>query len=323
VEGECQDICCIQPTTDDGCRLAENAACSPSFSECCESDCTAKGTSTDCGKADECAQPRTCTQPSVPGAQIKCPDPEPVENGKLCMNNSKTCLDGSCKGSVCYSFEGFEPCNCAAKSLAKPETVNCVICCRPENGGVDTCKPIDEMEEASDVSDIEFVSMVAAGEMCTSNDGYCDVFHRCRLYGEEGFLLTVIKNLFSREKWSKLASNYWWAMILVVVVVFLVIGMFVHLTAIYTPTQNPNLKDKKYQGPTHYVKKQVSVMQAKRQESREQSRDYPDGARPKSTPEEVKQKRLNKYAAKKRRVMVQSPPSGAPLAPVAALESVI
>jgi disintegrin and metalloproteinase domain-containing protein 10 len=291
-EGQCDDRCCNAATTDavnvNGCRLAGQSQCSPSGSECCDRDsCTPSRGGAPCGEGLECAVPRTCI-----AGQAKCPDAVHLGDGDLCLNGTKTCFEGNCVGSLCHHVPGHAPCSCTPAQLGDKATENCVICCQ-EPGG--ECQPIQDVD--GQWWEEQFAS---PGDLCTNNDGFCDEYHICRRFGEEGFILSMMKKLFSKDQWSDFASQYWWVLVLLVVALVVVVGLFVHLFAVYTPTQNPKLKDKKYRGPKHYLSKQVNTYQEKR-------RDQVDSGKPALSATERRHKTLNRFKQKRRVVMANAP----------------
>ena len=276
--------------------MRDNARCSPTADECCSDACVPLGSSTPCGRSDECAAPRTCPG----GTNSKCPEKQNVPDGELCEENTKSCVGGHCVGSACKNLgENYEPCACLESATVDPKEAQCVVCCRDKSAASGTCAPINEISPGT----WNEILYIGDGDICSTNDGYCDVFHRCRSFVEEGLLLKVITRVFSADKWSDFATQYWWAIALILVSLIIIIGVFVHFTAIYTPTQNPNVKQ--YQGPKAYMTKRYTTMRESR--SRRSAYDASDSAANQQQAPAEKKKRGPRMTNQKRMVVV--PPS--------------
>ena len=274
-----------------------SAQCSPTAGECCNGDsCQFESPGVPCGQDDECAEPRVCD-----GKSNECPEKVNVKDGQLCSDNSKSCLNGHCLGSACASL-GYESCSCSKDTIPNEHELNCIVCCKSSESG--KCQPINELDSRQWPT----LLYVGEGDICTNDEGYCDVFHRCRSFVEEGLLLKVITRLFSSERWSDFASQYWWAIILIVISVIVIMAVFVHFTAIYTPTQNPNVKT--YQGPKAYMQKRYTTMKTKREERSQRQAsglDQPDGAPKTKATWEERRKKTAKKMTQTRRVVVAPP----------------
>ncbi|XP_062621388.1 disintegrin and metalloproteinase domain-containing protein 10-like [Saccostrea cucullata] len=86
---------------------------------------------------------------------------------------------------------------------------------------------------------------VASGTPCNNYQGYCDVFHRCRGVDNEK-PLEQLKNLIFGEETLTTIKNwiieYWWGVMLIVVGIVIVMGVFIKVCSVNTPSKDPKLK---------------------------------------------------------------------------------
>ncbi|XP_077994066.1 disintegrin and metalloproteinase domain-containing protein 10-like [Glandiceps talaboti] len=243
-EDQCDDNCCTAQTNDgdsDACKLKGGATCSPSEGPCCTPQCeffTAVANET-CSLASECSEASYCD-----GSGVTCPPAETKDNRTACNADRQVCWGGECSGSIC-DVEGLmmEECFCESGEKTDAEEL-CHLCCQ-EIGKPDTCQSSSEIDglkqyypEGSNVITMQ------PGAPCDNFKGYCDVFDKCRQVDADGPLARLKNAIFNPEVYQNIAdwvTKYWWAVVLMGVGLIILMGLFIKICSVHTPSSNPKL----------------------------------------------------------------------------------
>ncbi|GFN81217.1 disintegrin and metalloproteinase domain-containing protein 10-like [Plakobranchus ocellatus] len=81
-----------------------------------------------------------------------------------------------------------------------------------------------------------------AGSPCDNFRGYCDVFHKCRGVDADGPLARLKNLIFNRETLENIEEwivRHWWAVLLMGIALIVVMGAFIKICAVHTPSSNP------------------------------------------------------------------------------------
>uniref|UniRef100_A0A8W8NU76 Talin-1 n=1 Tax=Magallana gigas TaxID=29159 RepID=A0A8W8NU76_MAGGI len=103
---------------------------------------------------------------------------------------------------------------------------------------------VDEVKNYSRL-DAEKEISVAAGTPCDNYRGYCDVFHRCRGVDNDGPLERLKNLIFGEETRSSIKDwiiIHWWGVLLIAVGAVVVMGVFIKVCSVNTPSENPKHK---------------------------------------------------------------------------------
>jgi disintegrin and metalloproteinase domain-containing protein 10 len=194
-------------------RSEKNAECSPKDGKCCTNDCKVKSPSnTPCEPATDCLSATYCN-----GINSSCPDQPPKSNappgGHLCDNNTKTCVDGLCSGSICSTINSTE-CFCNSPYL-------CRVCCQlPSSPG--TCLPTSDPQLKS--LNMDFRELYRpAGRSCQNYAGYCDAEGVCRGVDNNKVFETLNKVLFSSESLNWIKENWLVVVGIIAGIIFIII----------------------------------------------------------------------------------------------------
>lgn len=82
-----------------------------------------------------------------------------------------------------------------------------------------------------------------AGAPCDNFRGYCDVFQKCRAVNEDGPLARLKNLLFNQQTFNEIRdwiTVYWWAVLLMGIGLVILMGLFIKVCAVHTPSSNPN-----------------------------------------------------------------------------------
>ena len=107
--------------------------------------------------------------------------------------------------------------------------------CRPPGAPDAPCRPLASPRQ-------HLPDPAAPNSSCEAAAGYCDVFDWCRSCRERGPLATVHRLLFTGEGRADLLNwlRYrWWAVLVVVVGLVVVLSVTVRCFAVPTPSSNP------------------------------------------------------------------------------------
>ncbi|XP_028968705.1 disintegrin and metalloproteinase domain-containing protein 10 [Galendromus occidentalis] len=150
--------------------------CSVSNGPCCDgTSCRFRAQGTLCEAESPCRESSHCT-----GDSAQCPPPLPKPNRIRCRDDA-TCLNGTCKGSLCdyYNLTSCVPWLARADELCKtfclsPGTNKCELLCKLHSG--ETCD-----------------RFLAPGFECADGEGTCDFRGHCfRIHRRFFFLKSVM-----------------------------------------------------------------------------------------------------------------------------------
>lgn len=176
-----------------------------------------------------------------------------------CNGYSQVCIQGVCEGSLCKTIgtnSTWDECYISHDgSLNDNQKLRlCNLACKNEN---DTCYVSDDkhiphefkivVDEVKNYSrlDAEKEISVAAGTPCDNYRGYCDVFHRCRGVDNDGPLERLKNLIFGEETLSSIKDwiiIHWWGVMLIAVGAVVVMGVFIKVCSVNTPSENPKHK---------------------------------------------------------------------------------
>lgn len=272
---DCTDQCChprdnLNPNDDKlRCKLKVNGTghkvqCSPTQGPCCSESCTFKPATncSVCRPATECSEQEICD-----GVNATCPGITIKPDMTYCNGYSQVCIKGVCEGSLCKRI-GYNSSNVKLYNSTWDEcyishdgSLNdnqklrlCYLACKNEN---DTCYVSDDkniphefkivVDEVKNYSrlDAEREISVAAGTPCDNYRGYCDVFHRCRGVDNDGPLERLKNLIFGEETLSSIKDwiiIHWWGVLLIAVGAVVVMGVFIKVCSVNTPSENPKHK---------------------------------------------------------------------------------
>jgi disintegrin and metalloproteinase domain-containing protein 10 len=246
------DICCYpQEHATLACQRKDHANCSVSEGPCCVSDtCQFESSFSHklCLIAKDCSHASYCD-----GKSAKCPTPAAKENLSLCNVNTQVCRNGECTGSVCEKID-WKLCFIDAPTNDKTydRGLLCFVSC--QNPISNQCVSSGSQKDLSKSENIEFMNLLVqlnltstgirmpAGMPCDNYRGYCDVFQKCRAVNEDGPLARLKNLLFSDKTISELKdliTTYWWAALLISLLLVILMGLFIKVCAVHTPSSNP------------------------------------------------------------------------------------
>nr|XP_057945379.1 disintegrin and metalloproteinase domain-containing protein 10 [Doryrhamphus excisus] len=233
---QCLESCCYDASEpeDRRCKLKPGKICSPSQGPCCNADCSFKGLSDKCSAESECSKEGMCS-----GTTALCLTPEPKENMTDCHEGTQVCLNGVCSGSICQKH-GLEICTCASSDKNDMAQL-CHVCCMNETDP-STCSSTSS-EKWKTYFQGKAITL-QAGSPCNDFKGYCDVFQRCRLVDADGPLARLKKAIFNAELYETIAewiADYWWAVLLMGIALIMLMGGFIKICSVHTPSSNPKL----------------------------------------------------------------------------------
>lgn len=168
------------------------------------------------------------------GSSGFCPDQkvrvDPPVGARFCDNETKTCIDGECSGSICSTINSTE-CFCENSPYL------CHVCCLLSVPGSEArCLPTIAPELTS--LNPNFRDLLRpAGRSCQGYRGYCDSSGTCRGVDNNEVFNTLNKVLFSSESLNWIKENW----LVVVGIVLGIIFVLVMLRFTYkrkTPLRN-------------------------------------------------------------------------------------
>lgn len=263
---DCTDTCCHAKrsgeTTPDDCKLRTNSltgqkfACSPTQGPCCTTTCNyvQQSANQTCRVGTECVRRAICsgTSANCPPA-IKLPDIT-----TLCNSNSRVCQDGVCSESLCkrigFDIRGvsdYEECFGSTGSDNKEQM--CYLSCQRKNST--ECISSAQITENSPYEEFKGLLntingrldkiKLQAGSPCDNYKGYCDVFHKCRGIDNDGPLARLKNLIFNEKTLQKIKTwivEYWWAVMMMALCLVVLMGLFIKICAVHTPSSNPKAK---------------------------------------------------------------------------------
>lgn len=274
-EEDCTDMCCNPRRTGAGdnsnfCTRKTNQStgrkydCSPTQGPCCSDSCTFKPAtnSSVCRLATDCSMEEICD-----GGNATCPDVRNEPDMTYCNGYSQVCIQGVCEGSLCRRI-GYNSSDVTSYNSTWDECYTgydgslsvwqkikmCYLACRKKDN--DTChvsdnqsiplefkNVVDEVKGLSNIKNGEI--SVAAGTPCDNYRGYCDVFRRCRGVDNDGPLERLKNLIFGEETLSSIKDwiiVHWWGVMLIAVGAVVVMGVFIKVCSVNTPSENPKHK---------------------------------------------------------------------------------
>ncbi|XP_074661088.1 disintegrin and metalloproteinase domain-containing protein 10-like isoform X2 [Tubulanus polymorphus] len=255
-EDECErDKCCYGQTNDPStaCKLKPRSTCSVK-DPCCKLDkvtqtCSQvpKSANKSCLSETECSLPTTCD-----GINANCPKPKPKANDTACNAQTQVCLGGECSGSICHTIPGWEECYIKVDPQKKNSAESCFVACQKK--GTKNCistKNPNLKTAAPDMQDLinkykkgEAIQL-PAGAPCNNYQGYCDVFHKCRGVDADGPLARLKNMIFNPQTLTEIKDwieKYWWAVLIMSIVLVAGMAIFIKVCSVHTPSQNPKMK---------------------------------------------------------------------------------
>lgn len=250
------DQCCFPRDTKneaDKCTLKSNASCSPSQGPCCTTNCTRVPTDDNmiCQIETECSEASFCNESSKTAA---CPTPVPKANLTACNDHTQICMNGECVGSICQKMPDWEHCYISSSdiNMDKSDVLNilCYVACRNPQGECISTGDGDKLSEPINkpLKDllVEFNKeniKLQPGAACDNYLGYCDVFQKCRGVDADGPLARIKNLLFNEKTFNEIQAwiiRYWWAVLLIGICAIVLMGIFIKVCAVHTPSSNPN-----------------------------------------------------------------------------------
>ncbi|PVD36306.1 hypothetical protein C0Q70_03285 [Pomacea canaliculata] len=261
---DCDDKCCYGKGSLVGqeCTLREGYQCSPTAGPCCSRDCgyiTQEKRSV-CQPQDDCKAESLCGYPLL----AMCPKAQQKPNGTFCNDFSQICIQGECVKSVCHKIN-WEECFLTSDENGEGPSreAMCYVSCR--NPYTKECvssytmtdinkednelfknllMEIQQQKARDRMNSLELQGIqLPAGSPCDNFRGYCDVFHKCRGVDADG-PLARLKNLIFDPKTLQSIKDWivihWWAMMLISIGLVVVMGVFIKVCAVHTPSSNPN-----------------------------------------------------------------------------------
>ncbi|KAK6184973.1 hypothetical protein SNE40_007309 [Patella caerulea] len=252
---DCTDTCCVAKGTNNSaseCKLKPGKTCSPTAGPCCNESCN-HISGVVCRNKDDCTSESKCN-----GLSESCPAPTKEPNNTLCNSYSQVCIDGECRGSVCLKIDWEECFLTASEDGNGPSREDlCFIACKKKStgecisskntdllskpGNEDFLNLLTEIENKNTESTGKAVQL-PAGSPCDNFRGYCDVFHRCRGVDAEGPLARLKNLIFNPQTLQTIKEwieEYWWAVLLMAIGLVVVMGVFIKICAVHTPSSNP------------------------------------------------------------------------------------
>ncbi|UYV71774.1 ADAM10 [Cordylochernes scorpioides] len=238
---ECTEVCCYPKESkfevdfaSKSCKLRQGKQCSPSQGPCCSDNCHFVLNGQLCREESECNYESFCDST---GIRAECPPPRPKPNRTECNKGTQVCWAGQCIGSICQKY-GLEECFFTGQHHADvPPEKMCEVACQEPNKP-ETCRSTYDIRDMQDIRGIK----LQPGSPCNDFKGYCDVFQKCRLVDAEGPLARLKNLLFTKhtlmtvKQW---VTTYWWAVMLMLVALAIVMAGFIKCCAVHTPSSNP------------------------------------------------------------------------------------
>lgn len=260
---DCDDKCCYGKGSLVGqeCTLREGYQCSPTAGPCCSRDCgyIMQEKRSVCQPQDDCKAESLCG-----GKSAMCPKAQQKPNGTFCNDFSQICIQGECVKSVCHKIN-WEECFLTSDENGEGPSreAMCYVSCR--NPYTKECvssytmtdinkednelfknllMEIQQQKARDRMNSLELQGIqLPAGSPCDNFRGYCDVFHKCRGVDADG-PLARLKNLIFDPKTLQSIKDWivihWWAMMLISIGLVVVMGVFIKVCAVHTPSSNPN-----------------------------------------------------------------------------------
>ncbi|XP_064456183.1 disintegrin and metalloproteinase domain-containing protein 10-like isoform X2 [Ornithodoros turicata] len=231
---ECTDPCCYAQVNKDkkaGCKLRPNAMCSPTAGACCSTTCTFMDQNHKCSEEDECNLSSTCNSVSA-----QCTPRQPKADFTECNKGTQVCLKGHCEGSICQKY-GYEDCQLTGSQHSLSQL--CHIYCRSPSNDTDV-----QCINPCDVSALKPLcdAKRQPGAPCDNNNGYCDVFLKCRHINEEGPLTRLQSIFFRHGAIRRWIEEHMMLAIAIGVASILGVALFIKCCAVITPSNNPVLR---------------------------------------------------------------------------------
>ncbi|XP_014669132.1 PREDICTED: disintegrin and metalloproteinase domain-containing protein 10-like [Priapulus caudatus] len=241
-EDECREDCCYPRTThgkvQEGtpCTLKAHARCSPSQGPCCGHNCEylPESRGYECQRASECHDVSFCN-----GLTAHCPTPDPKQNRTACNKNTQVCWGGECRGSIC-NIEDMEQCSLTTDDNHKDRSKLCHVACQLKDKP-ETCTSSFEISQLMMLNNNTGISL-QPGAPCNEFQGYCDVFLKCREVDADGPLARLKNLIFNQDTFNKIATwitDFWWAVVLMVIGLICFMALFIKCCAVHTPSSNP------------------------------------------------------------------------------------
>lgn len=152
-----------------------------------------------------------------------------------CNNGTQVCWNGECSGSICEKY-GMDECSLTADTNPSPDKM-CEVACQ-EKDKPESCKSTYEIERMKEIRGIK----LRPGSPCNNFHGYCDVFQKCRNVDAEGPLARLKRLLFDKQSLHTVkqwVTLNWWAVLLMLVALIVVMAVFIRCCAVHTPSSNP------------------------------------------------------------------------------------
>ncbi|XP_050035329.1 disintegrin and metalloproteinase domain-containing protein 10-like [Dermacentor andersoni] len=230
-EQECMENCCYpREHQGKGCTRKPRAICSPSQGPCCTNKCDFERKEKLCKLESDCTELSYCD-----GKQASCPNPVHKRNKTECNNGTQVCWNGECSGSICEKY-GMEECSLTDDTNPSPDKM-CEVACQ-EKDKPESCKSTYEIERMKEIRGIK----LRPGSPCNNFHGYCDVFQKCRNVDAEGPLARLKRLLFDKQSLHTVkqwVTLNWWAVLLMMVALIVVMAVFIRCCAVHTPSSNP------------------------------------------------------------------------------------
>ncbi|KAH9495674.1 Disintegrin and metalloproteinase domain-containing protein 10 [Bulinus truncatus] len=262
---DCEDKCCYGRESDEGqqCKLKPTAKCSTS-------------------------------------SHAECPPPKWEPEGKLCNDDTKTCHQGECVNSVCEKI-GWKECFLTAdssdESLSRESL--CYVSCA--NNFTSKCVSSFDQIAVAKPENAKFLRLLQeinknrtgrwestgiqlpAGSPCDNFRGYCDVFHKCRGVDADGPLARLKNLIFNPETLENIQEwivKHWWAVMLMGIALVIVMGAFIKICAVHTPSSNPRKpKHRQLTLPRTLQRRRHQQQQAGQSSGQNQGRSGAGGSR--------------------------------------------
>ncbi|XP_064471223.1 disintegrin and metalloproteinase domain-containing protein 10-like isoform X2 [Ornithodoros turicata] len=232
-EQECMESCCYARENSErkkGCTRKNGATCSPSQGPCCTDKCAYETRDKLCKLETDCTELSYCN-----GIQANCPAPVHKKNKTECNNGTQVCWSGECSGSICEKY-GMDECFLTEDTNPSPDKM-CEVACQ-EKDKPDTCKSTYDIERMKEIRGIK----LRPGSPCNNFQGYCDVFQKCRHVDAEGPLARLKRLLFDKKSLltvKQWVTLNWWAVLLMLIALIVVMAVFIRCCAVHTPSSNP------------------------------------------------------------------------------------
>lgn len=162
-------------------RRSQNKTCSARESPCCTTfgQIVSVMENKVCNsKINQCQDITYCD-----GFSAECEQKFIISEGEFCAENSRACISGVCKGSICLDHFYLDECECE-------EPNSCDICCMIDG----SCQPVSSFYKPS-FKNIYFKKQI--GEFCLNNTGFCNMDSECIKFKHNGTTITkVLKDYY-------------------------------------------------------------------------------------------------------------------------------